>query len=67
MSTFETYLAGLGKDICSSSKMIILGGDFNSKSYLWREKQDARGDTLNYWMSQQNINVANLGTTPTFF
>lgn len=36
----------ISMDIRGTRRVIVLGGDFNAKSYFWGNKQDARGDTL---------------------
>lgn len=63
---FNRFLEDLSDDIRGSTLPVILGGDFNAKSYLWGDKQDGRGDAMAEWLSQNNISVANVGTTPTF-
>ncbi|VEN43382.1 unnamed protein product [Callosobruchus maculatus] len=49
------------------NKEIIVGGDFNAKSYLWCSKiEDKRGEILADWMGQDDLVVHNQGDSPTF-
>ena len=66
ITRFEAFLEDLGNSIQGTQAKVILGGDFNAKSFLWGIKQDQRGEILTDWMSQQQLIVTNKDTTPTF-
>lgn len=49
------------------NKEIILGGDFNSKSWGWGEtRQDRRGLRVSEWIWAENLVILNTGNVPTF-
>lgn len=46
---------------------IIIGGDFNSKSFAWNSPvSNRRGDVLGDWFSSLGLVIMNRGNTPTF-
>lgn len=65
-ASYERFLDALGDDLRTTDRGIVLGGDFNAKSYLWGHKQDARGGILAEWMVQHRLDIINMGDKPTF-
>lgn len=48
-------------------KEIIIGGDFNAKSWGWGEhRQDRRGVVVSEWIEAENLVIFNNGEVPTF-
>lgn len=44
----------------------IIGGDFNSRAHLWGcNSTNDRGETLLRWSARKNINLLNVGNSPT--
>ncbi|XP_074037206.1 uncharacterized protein [Leptinotarsa decemlineata] len=67
MVSFQTYLNTLRSDMKKHVKQIVVGGDFNSKSYLWGSNvEDKRGQALSEWMAEDDLKVHNTGEEPTF-
>ena len=67
MQTYVDFLVALRTDMKKQTKEIIVGGDFNSKSYLWgSEVEDARGEVLSEWLAEENLIILNQGGKPTF-
>lgn len=68
LNEFKIFLDGIKTEINSSKyKRFIVGGDLNSKSYLWHSrKEDDRGKELCEWIVEMNLDVMNKGNTPTF-
>nr|CAI5863033.1 unnamed protein product [Callosobruchus analis] len=61
------FLNDLRESMRRHNKEIIVGGDFDAKSYLWCSKiEDKRGEILADWMGQDNLVVHNQGDSPTF-
>ena len=70
--TFEEYIAFLGclGDSVSrrQGEALIVAGDFNSKSEEWQSGiTDRRGHELGEWIDNMQLQVANVGNTPTRF
>lgn len=65
---YETYLQDLGTSISKhNNKKVVIGGDFNSKSYVWGPNtEDKRGRILLEWMAQLDLTIQNTGNNPTF-
>lgn len=64
---YIVYLQRLAMSISEQRKPCIIGGDFNSKSYLWGSPTtNARGEILLEWLAGLDLTIANLGNVPTF-
>ena len=67
IQTYTRFLANLRAEMKQKYKEVIVGGDFNSKSYLWQSKvEDRRGQILAEWLAEEDLIVLNQGDTPTF-
>ncbi|XP_060516982.1 uncharacterized protein LOC132696260 [Cylas formicarius] len=65
--TFENFLHKLREDMKKQKKEMVIGGDFNAKSFLWSPKpEDRRGELLSEWLAEENLIVHNRGNVPTF-
>lgn len=59
---FESFLQGLQSCIRSTEGMVVIGGDFNSKSPMWGDpREDERGRILTEWVSSLSLCVLNEG------
>ncbi|XP_060536219.1 uncharacterized protein LOC132708112 [Cylas formicarius] len=60
-------LHNLREDMKKQKKEMVIGGDFNAKSFLWSPKpEDRRGELLSEWLAEENLIVHNRGSVPTF-
>lgn len=67
LTAFTSFLQSLRGEMRKHRKEILVGGDFNSKSYLWGSKvEDKRGELVAEWMAEDDLIVHNQGETPTF-
>lgn len=67
ITSYEAFLEDLADDIRRKRKKVVLGGDFNAKSYLWAARiEDRRGTILTEWMAQLRLEIVNHGNKPTF-
>lgn len=63
----ENMLVDIDNLLQSKNKDIIITGDFNGKSHLWRERRsDVRGDQIEEWMAQNSMTICNICNMPTF-
>lgn len=64
---FSNYIAMLRADMKKHRKDIVVGGDFNAKSYMWGSKtEDKRGEILVEWLMEEDLVIHNQGDVPTF-
>lgn len=68
VDTFKLKLHEIQQDIervCNDK--IILGGDFNAKSYAWGSNiEDGRGKILGEWFAAMDLAIMNRGHVPTY-
>lgn len=63
----DKILQDIEVKIKNENKMVIVSGDFNSKSPQWgMRNSDSRGLLLTDWMATNNLKVVNKGCEPTF-
>jgi ribonuclease HI len=55
-------------DWCEQMRLpLLLGGDFNAKNILWGSScNDRRGDSIEVFLAQHNLEILNRGSAPTF-
>ena len=59
---FEDFLKALRRDMRGHKKEVIVGGDFNAKSYAWGSKfEDKRGEILAEWLIEKDLIIHNKG------
>lgn len=65
---FKQKLHEIQRDIEGmTSKGILVGGDFNAKSFAWNSPvSNIRGDILGDWLASLDLTLMNRGDTPTF-
>lgn len=67
LGAFNVFLLNLRQSMQKHAKEIIVGGDFNAKSYQWNSKvEDRRGQMLVEWLAEEDLIVHNRGDIPTF-
>lgn len=67
LNEYKEYLERLEANIRSGSGEVILAGDFNAKHAEWGSAiNDQRGNELAVLTASLNMNVCNIGDTPTF-
>lgn len=67
MENFEEIINDLGNSIKRQVKPVIVTGDFNAKAPEWGHNMaDKRGELVNEWTEELNLNVINDGLHPTF-
>ncbi|CAL1685118.1 unnamed protein product [Lasius platythorax] len=66
LPNFNAVLDDLSDAFSNRADRIIIGGDFNAKSYLWGSLYtDSRGRLLASWAAERDLRTANTGNTPT--
>lgn len=64
---YRDYLERLEDSIRATPGAVILAGDFNAKHAKWGSAvSDPRGNELAFLAASLNLNVCNVGNTPTF-
>ncbi|XP_015373928.1 PREDICTED: uncharacterized protein LOC107168894 [Diuraphis noxia] len=64
---YREYLERLESSIRAGTGEVILAGDFNAKNAEWGSAiSDQRGNELAALIASLNLNVCNIGSTPTF-
>ncbi|KAI4470019.1 reverse transcriptase [Holotrichia oblita] len=67
LASFTNFQQNLRRDMKKHQKEILVGGDFNAKSYLWGSAvEDKRGKLLAEWMAEDHLIVHNRGDVATF-
>lgn len=64
---FQQFLRELSNEVRDHSKKLLIGGDFNAKSYSWGSpREDRKGSILAEWASEVDLTILNNGNVPTF-
>ncbi|KAI5715842.1 hypothetical protein M8J77_023429 [Diaphorina citri] len=68
LEVFIQKLQEIQEDIETTvHKQIVIGGDFNAKSFAWGSPfEDRRGAVLGEWFASRDLVILNRGATPTF-
>jgi hypothetical protein len=67
LAEFKRYFDHLQDDIRSKGGEVLLGGDFNSKSWEWGEEMENNGcQILTKWFAQNDFAIRNAGQRSTF-
>lgn len=63
---FNNALDELSGALSNRVDKLIIGGDFNAKSFLWgSQRTDGRGLLLTRWAAERDLRIVNVGNTPT--